>query len=72
MIRFFGLYNVLQYVEASKITTSNDLHLLAQAVNYRKIADVKESTYNTDVFKGSSNARTNVGLLLKTALIVKI
>ena len=39
-----------------------------EAKNFKKIADVREHTFNTALFKGSSNARTNVGKLLKDCL----
>ena len=47
----------------SAIVVSEEL--LAEAKNFLKIADVRDSTFNTPVFRGSSNARTNVGLLLR-------
>ena len=40
----------------------------AEAKNFKKIADVRDHTFNTALFKGSSNARSNVGKLLKDCL----
>lgn len=44
------------------------LYDLALADNLHKISEVSSSTFNTAVFRGSSNARTNVGLLLTACL----
>ena len=40
----------------------------AEAKNFKKISEVRDFTFNTALFKGSSNARTNVGKLLKDCL----
>lgn len=44
------------------------IYEIGAADNLKKIAEVKEQTYNTPVFRGSSNARTNVGVLLYQCL----
>lgn len=48
---------------------ANTLYSISKSENLKKIAEIRESTYNTSVFRGSSNARTNVGKLLKDCLL---
>ena len=52
------------------LTPSEDAspYEIVEAKNFKKIADVRDFTFNTALFKGSSNARTNVGKLLKECL----
>ena len=58
-----------EYKAATSYTDKSDLEKLAISDNLKKIQDVKESTFNTYVFRGSSNARKNAGLLLKACLL---
>ncbi len=57
------------YIEASSYNQKDDLEKLATSQNLKKIIDVRESTFNTYVFRGSSNARKNVGHLLRDCLL---
>ncbi len=62
-------YESEEYLKALEINEDSSLYDVAVADNLKKISDVRASTFNTDVFRGSSNARTNVGLLLKECLL---
>ena len=62
-------YQSEDYQKALVVEDATDLYAVAQSNNLKKIADVRSMTFNTPVFKGSGNARTNVGLLLRDCLI---
>ncbi len=62
-------YQTEEYIAATSVTDTTDKYALAKADNLKKIKDVRESTFNTQVFKGSSNARTNVGKIVKEVLL---
>ena len=61
-------YKTEEYNAAKSITDKSNLLKLATASNLNKISEVRDYTFNTPVFRGSSNVRTNVGLLLKDCL----
>ena len=61
-------YKTEEYIAAKSVTDSSDLLKLATANNLNKISEVRDDTFNTPVFRGSSNVRTNVGLLIKDCL----
>ena len=61
-------YNSEEYKAALDVQDNIDLYAVAVANNLNKIGDVRDNTFNTAVFRGSSNARTNVGLLLTKCL----
>lgn len=61
-------YQSDKYKDALIISEDDSFKDKAKARNLQKIADVKSHTFNTDVFKGSSNARQNVGVLLTNCL----
>ena len=63
-------YQTEQYKEAINVPEgTTDLYKYAVSDNLKKIAEVRESTFNTVIFRGSSNARSSVGLLLKECLL---
>lgn len=64
-------YETEEYIDALNKgdDPTADLYDVIKSSNLKKIMEVKESTFNTYVFKGSSNARSNVGLLLTDALL---
>ena len=53
------------YRKAIATDAASNTYAAAEAKNFLKIADVSASTFNTPVFRGSSNARTDVGVLLR-------
>ena len=60
-----------EYQEAINPDLSKEekpLYAEAVADNLKLIKEVRDTTFNTPVFRGSSNARTNVGLLLTECL----
>ena len=61
-------YSSEEYQNALTPSESATAYEEVEAKNFKKIADVKDYTFNTPLFKGSSNARTNVGKLLKDCL----
>ena len=62
-------YQTEQYKSAVNIPSDNtDLYKLVVSNNLTKISEVRDSTFNTAVFRGSSNARTLAGLLMKECL----
>ena len=68
---YMGIRNSSYTSEEYKAALSpkdNDIYAKAVASNLKKIAEVRENTFNTAVFRGSSNARTNVGLLVTDCL----
>lgn len=63
-------YTSQEYLDAFNVDENEtDLYKIASAKLLGKIADVRDTTFNTRVFKGSSNARTNAGLLLRDCLL---
>ena len=62
-------YQTEEYKNSLIIKDETDLKNVAEVNNRIMIAEVKESTFNTPVFKGSGNARTNVGLLIRDCLL---
>lgn len=62
-------YESKTYKDALVVEDQTDLFKVAKAENLIKTAEVRSSTFNTPIFKGSSNARTNVGILLKDCLL---
>ena len=58
-----------EYQAAINIKEDATILEKATADNLNKISLVKDTTFNTSIFKGSGNARTNVGLLLKEVLL---
>ena len=61
-------YQSEEYIAAIN-DKSEDLYKKAVADNLKKIVEVSSTTFNTSVFRGSSNARKNVGLLLSDCLL---
>ena len=61
-------YSSAEYLAALNPKDINDLYAKAVSDNLKKIAEVSANTFNTAVFKGSSNARTNVGMLMTNCL----
>jgi ABC-type glycerol-3-phosphate transport system substrate-binding protein len=61
-------YQSEEYIAAIN-DKSEDLYKQAVADNLKKIVEVSSTTFNTPVFRGSSNARKNVGLLLSDCLL---
>ena len=62
-------YETEEYKAAINIGEDADKLEIATADNLKKIANVREQTFNTAVFKGSGDARTNVGNLLSEILL---
>ena len=63
-----SVYTSPEYKAMIDVEPDSTIYEIGAADNLKKIAEVKEMTYNTPVFRGSSNARTNVGLLLGDCL----
>lgn len=63
-----SVYESDEYKAMIAVDDKSTIYEVGAADNLKKIADVKEMTFNTPVFRGSSNARTNVGLLLADCL----
>ncbi|MCR5490947.1 MAG: extracellular solute-binding protein [Bacilli bacterium] len=63
-----SVYSSSEYKSAITVGKDSDIYTRGAADNLKKIADVKDLTYNTAVFRGSSNARSNVGKLMKACL----
>ena len=62
-------YQSEAYNNALIVDENSSLADLAKAANLVKISEVRTSTFNTPIFKGSGTARTNVGLILKDCLL---
>lgn len=62
-------YETDEYKATIENVDASDLKALAAAENLKKIAEVRELTFNTPVFRGSGNARSNVSALLKECLL---
>ncbi len=63
-----SVYTSKEYQRMIAVTDESTIYEVG-ADNLKKIAEVKEMTYNTSVFRGSSNARANVGRLMDACLI---
>lgn len=63
-----SVYTGPEYEAMIATDESSTIYELGAADNLKKTAEVKGMTFNTSVFRGSSNARTNVGLLLADCL----
>ena len=63
-------YTSPEYLAALDVKDSTDLYEKAVSDNLKMIKEVSNTTFNTSVFRGSGNARTNVGKLLKDCLTV--
>ena len=63
-----SVYESEEYYEKIAAGEEGTIYEIGEADNLKKIAEVKGNTFNTPVFRGSGNARTNVGLLLETCL----
>ena len=57
------------YTAQEYINALNNKKDLAKAANLQKIAEISANLYNTDVFRGSSEARTYSGQLFKSCLL---
>lgn len=62
-------YDTPEYQAALVYDDNASKYDISKANNLLKLKDAKENTFNTSVFRGSSNARTNVGKLLKDILL---
>lgn len=62
-------YDTDEYKVAIDVKEDADELEIATADNLKKSAQVREQTFNTAVFRGSSEARTNVGNLLAEILL---
>ena len=69
MVIINSSYTTDEYKAAITVNEKSSKLDIAKTDNLKKIADVKDQTFNTSVFKGSSNARTNVGKLLRDVLL---
>ena len=61
-------YTSQAYLDALTPTGDATPLEIVESKNLKKIAEVREHTFNTALFKGSSNARSNAGRLLKDCL----
>lgn len=59
-----SVYHSDAYMKMMEITEESSKRDISKAHNLMKISEIREKTFNTFVFKGSSNARSNVGSLL--------
>lgn len=62
-------YETDEYKAAISVGDDANKLDIAKADNLKKIASVREQTFNTAVFRGSGDARTNVGNLLSEILL---
>ena len=58
-----------EYLASLVVNEETTLKERLEIDNRNKIAEVKEMTFNTLLFRGSGNARTNVGLLVRDCLL---
>ena len=63
-----SVYESEEYYEKIAVDEESTIYEIGEADNLKKIAEVKGSTFNTPVFRGSGNARTNVGRLMEACL----
>ena len=61
-------YTSPEYIAALEVEDDSKLYDKAVSDNLKMIKEVSNTTFNTPVFRGSSNARTNVGILLRDCL----
>ncbi len=61
-------YTSQDYINAITTTESSTPADITEANNFKKLAEVKDYTFNTALFKGSGEARTCVGRLLTLCL----
>ncbi len=64
-----SVYTSEKYQQMIAATDESTIYEVGAADNLKKIAEIKEMTYNTSVFRGSSNARANAGRLMDACLI---
>ena len=62
------VYQSPEYLALLETDENSSIRDIAKADNLKKLSEVRGNTFNTPVFKGSSNARTNVGKLLTACL----
>ena len=62
-------YETDEYKKETTIEEGASKYDISKASNLFKIRDVRESTFNTAVFRGSSNARSDVGNIMKYVLL---
>ncbi len=63
-----SVYENEEFQQMISVSEESTIYERGAADNLKKIADVKGMTFNTAVFRGSGDARTNVGLLLAKCL----
>lgn len=64
-----SVYETEEYKAALDVKNDASIEKKALSMNLKMIREVSDYTFNTPVFKGSSDARTEVGLLLKDCLM---
>ena len=64
-----SVYETEEYKATLSAKDDDSIEKKALSMNLKMIREVSENTFNTPVFKGSSDARTAVGLLLKDCLM---
>ena len=62
-------YQSEEYIKTINPEDTNDKEAISKANNLKKINEVRNYTFSTDIFRGSSNTRSNVGILLKEVLL---
>ncbi len=62
-------YHTPEYIEAINVKEGASEYDISKANNLIKIREVKDYTFNTPTFRGSSNARTDVGYVFKEVLL---
>ena len=62
-------YESDEYTKAITIQEGDDKFKISTANNLLKIRDVRDGTFNTLIFRGSGNVRTNVGKLMRDVLL---
>ena len=62
-------YHTPEYIEAINVEEGASEYDISKANNLIKIREVKDYTFNTPTFRGSSNARTDVGFVFKEVLL---
>lgn len=61
-------YSTPEYIDKINFNDKEDIYQTYVSDNLKRTIEVQNNLFNTPVFRGSSNARTNVGLLTKEAL----
>lgn len=64
-----SVYETEEYKAALNVKDDASIEKKALSMNLKMIGEVSSYTFNTPVFKGSSDARTEVGLLVKECLL---